>query len=144
MGDKEKNAKKDYFNKATAEKAVETAKNKLIANWKVVLGVFILAIVLLNTLWSSMENRIAESVAKETASFKTELAKLEARVSEAEKGTIDIDAVKEDIVSIKKVGEDFANKLNALIKAEEEKLARLEKDAENQNAYINDLKGLLK
>ena len=130
MSDKDKNAKKDYFNKA-AETAIETAKKQLGANWKVILGISLLVIILLNTLWGSMENKISESVTKEIASFKSELAKLEARISENEKGTIDLDAVKEDVVSIKKAGEDFASKLSALIKAEEEKLARLEKDAEN-------------
>jgi len=144
MSDKDKNAKKEYFNKASAEKAMETAKNKFNANWKVIVGILILAVILLNTLWNSMENKISESVTKEIASFKSELAKLDARVSEAEKGTIDLDAVKDDITSIKKAGEDFGNKLNALVKAEEEKLARLEKDAENQKAYINELKSLLK
>ena len=137
MDDKNKNTKKD-----SVETASDTAKCKFNAHWKIIAGVIVLAIILLNTFWNMMESKISETMAK-NESFKSELAALGARLSEAEKGTIDLDAVKADVASIKKAGEDFEKKLLAVINAEELKLAGLEKEAANQKAYIEELKNLL-
>ena len=156
MSDKDKNAKKGSVEKTAVEATMETVKCSLAANWKVIVGILVLVIIVLNTFWNMTETKISEtvaqaigsiSVAEEIESFKAELksdlAKLDARVSETEKGTIDLDAVKADIASIKEAGEEFDKKLNAVIKAEEGKLALLEKDVVNQKAYIDELKGLL-
>ena len=141
MSDKsDKKTKKNYFDKAAAEKAMEMAKSKITANWKVILGVFILIIVVLGFFSCMMQNKISRAMVP----LKSEIAKLDARVVETEKSTIDVDVVKTDIAAIKKAGEDFHRRLNALIKAEEEKLTRLEKESESQKAYINELKNLQK
>ena len=138
----DKNAKKGTVEKTTAGAATEAAKCKFSANWKIILGVLVVVIILLNTFWNMMETKISETVTKEIGSLKSELAKIDARISEAEKGTIDFDAVKKDVESIKKAGEDFEKKLASLIDAEKEKLARLEKDLENQKTYLDELKSL--
>ena len=151
MDDKDKNAKKEPDEKAAVENPVETEKCKCGAHWKVIAGVVVLLIIVMNTFWNMTESKITETLAKEIGSFKTELKSelksdldnIDARISETEKGTIDLDAVKTDIASIKKAGEDFEKKLAAVIKAEEDKLTRLEKDVENQKAFISELKGLL-
>ena len=138
MDDKDKNAKK-----GSVETTGDTAKYKHGAHWKIIAGIIVLAIILLNTFWNMMESRIAETMAKDE-SFKSELAAFEARLSEAEKGTtIDLDAVKADVASIKKAGDDFEKKLLAVIKAEEGKLALLEKELANQKTYVEELKNLL-
>ena len=124
------------------EMETETPNCKRLSRGKVILGIAVLVIILLNTFWNMMENKIAETMAKD-ASFKSELAALDARLSEAESGTIALDAVKADVASIKKAGEDFEKKLLAVIKAEELKLAMLEKDIANQKAYLEELKSLL-
>ena len=150
MDDKDKNAKKD-----SVGTSADTEKCKCGHRWKVIAGIIVLAIILLNTFWNMMESKIAETAAKmetstvseEIESLKTELksdlAKLDSRISEAEKGTTGLDAIKADIVSIKKAGEDFEKKLLAVIKAEELKLTGLEKDVAAQKAYIEELKTLL-
>jgi len=160
MSDRDKSAKKGSVEKTQVEAAMESVKCGFAANWKIIAGILVVIIIVLNTFWNMTETKIsetvaqaigsitvAEEVAKEMESLKTEfksdIAKLDARLSEAEKGTIDLDAVKADIVAIKKAGEDFEKKLNAVIKAEEGKLALLEQDAANQKAYIDELKSLL-
>ena len=149
------------------DSAVETEKCKRGAQWKVVLGVIVVLIILVNTLWNMTDNKIGE--------VKSDLAALDSRVTEAEKESVDIEAVKAGIVSIKaaeenfnkrmdgikKSVEDIDNKLNAVIKAgegieknlnaimdaEESKLMALRKELaqelENQKIYLNELKTLL-
>jgi len=76
--------------------------------------------------------------------LRTEFAGFGARLSELEKGvTVDHDALKEDIAAIRKAGEAFEKKLSAVIKAEEEKLALLEKDVVNQRTHVDALRRLL-
>ena len=146
MGDKDKDAKKNSVETRTMSAAIEAMKSKLAANWPVILGVLVVVILLLNVHWTMMENKISATVAKETGTFKADLAKLNGRITETEQQTqqtIDLDALKKDVESIKKAGENFEKRLAAVIKAEEEKLARLDKDVENQKAYIDELKSLL-
>jgi len=149
MNDKDKNAKKDPVAKA-AEAAFESVKCKCGAHWKVLVGALIVVIILLHTFWSMMENNISQTVAKEIGAFtvelqsvKSNLAVLGARVSETEKEAINHEAIKEDIESIRGAAEEFEKKLTSVIKAEEEKLLILEKNVENQKAYIDELKRLL-
>ena len=163
MDGKDKNAKKDSVEETALEAAkckLETVKCKLAANWKVIAGILVVVIILLNTFWNMTESKISSTVtqamgsitvAEEMESFKTALktelesnfANLDARLSELEKRSIDVEMVKEDIAAIRKAGEDFEKKLLAIIKAEELKLAGLEKDAETQKTYIDELKTLL-
>ena len=149
--------------KKETDTTTKKEKCKLGAHWKVVLGgIIALILIVLNTFWNMTENKISETIAKQIGSLtvaeetakeieslkaeiKSGLAKLDARVSETEKEkeTIDLDAVKGSVESIRKAKEDFEKKLLAVVKAEELKLAALEKDAANQKAYIDELKGLL-
>jgi len=151
----DKNAKKDSL-----EKTFEVAKNKFIANWKVILVAFIVAIVLLNTFWNMVDNRISRAVTTEIGALRTEigtlrtdLANFDARLSTAEVkecAIVDTDSLKADIEAIEKAGEalgqklrSFEQKLRAVIQAEEEKLTLLEKDTANQKTYVDALKKLL-
>ena len=126
--DETKNVFLDIFNKN---------KGKII-------GIAVLLIILLNTLWNVMDSKVSkeelQSVKADLAAFNTRLAGMEAEV---EKGTPDLDAVKADVESIKKASETFEVKLNALIKAEEAKIDIMAKDVESYKAYIEELKGLL-
>ena len=148
MDGKDKNAKKNPAEKAEGNGDMENHQCK--TNWKIIAGIFVLVIIMMYTFGNMTENSISEKVAKEFETFKAELqtvksalAGFDTRLSEAEKGTVDIDAVKEDIASIKKAGEDFNKKLLSVIKAEELKLTELEKGAADQKAYIDELKSLL-
>ena len=154
-GDSEMDGKGTNVKNDSVEKT-ETGQAKCGANWKKIAGILVVVIILLNTLWNMTESKITETVAKDLKSlpaseeiesfkteFKSDLANLDARVTETAKGTIDLDAVKKDIESIKKAGEEFEKKLLAVIKAEELKLIGLEKSIADQKAYIDQLKSLL-
>jgi hypothetical protein len=120
---------------ATVQSLVEKAKSK---KGKII-GIVILVIILLNTFWNMVESKITT----ELQSVKANLAEFNNRLSEAEKGTLDVDAVKADVAAIQKAGADFESKLNAVIKAEEEKLEILTKNAESQKVYVESLKNRL-
>jgi len=145
--DKNKNAKQE----PVEETALEKIKCKLIDNWKIILVALVVIIALMNTLCGMVSNRVTQAVTTEIGALRAEfaglgtrLSELDARLSEAEKGvTVDHDALKEDVAAIRKAGEAFEKRLNAAIKAEEEKLALLEKNAANQKAYVDALKNLL-
>jgi hypothetical protein len=120
---------------ATMQSLVEKAKSK---KGKII-GIIILVIILLNTFWNMMENKITA----ELQAVRADLAEFNNRLAEAEKGTLDVESVKADVEAIRKAGADFESKLNAVIKAEEEKLEVLTKSAESQKAYVESLKSRL-
>ncbi len=120
---------------ATMKTVSETAKSK---NGKIV-GIVVLVIILLNTFWSMMESKMTT----ELQAVKADIAALNTRVTEMEKGTINLDAVKADIESIKGASANFEAKLNAVVKAEESRQEVLAKDLESHKAYIEELKSLL-
>jgi hypothetical protein len=120
---------------ATMQSLVEKAKS---TKGKIV-GIIILVIILLNSFWNMMENRITT----ELQAVRAELAEISARVTEAEKGTLDVEAVKADVETIRKAGAEFESKLNAVISAEEGKLEILTKSVEYQKAYLESLKSYL-
>jgi predicted nucleic acid-binding Zn-ribbon protein len=120
---------------ATVKSLVETAKSK---KGKIV-GIIVLVIILLNTFWNMVESKITT----ELQAVKADLAELNNRLTEAEKGTLDVETVKADVDTIRKAGADFESKLNAVVKAEEEKLEILTKSAEDQKAYLESLKSRL-
>ena len=119
----------------TVQSLVEKAKSK---KGKII-GIVILVIILLNTFWNMVENKITT----ELQTVRADLASFNDRLSEAEKGTLDVEAVKADVAAIQKAGADFEAKLNAVIEAEEEKLEILTKDAESQRVYVESLKSRL-
>jgi len=156
----DKNAKKDSektaSEKTAMEAKIEELKCKFVANWRVVLAVFIVLIIFFSAHMAIIESKISAIVTSEIATLKPDLAalksdltalkseldKFDVRLIEVEKGSIDVEAVKEDIVAIKKASEDFVKRLAVIINAEEDKLTRLEKDLENQKVYIDGLKVL--
>ena len=142
MDSKDNNAEKDSGEKTAAETATETMKCKLAGNWKVIAGILVVVIILLNTFWNMTESKINETLEREIGPLKSDLAAFSARLSEAEKA-VDFDAINADISAIRQAGENFEKKLLAVIKAEELKLTELENNAANQKAYIDELKGLL-
>jgi hypothetical protein len=120
---------------ATVKSLVEKAKSK---KGKIV-GIVILVIILLNTFWNMVENKIVT----ELQTVKADLTEFNNRLTEAEKGTLDTEAVKADAEAIRKATADFESRLSALVKAEEEKLELLTKSVESQKAYLESLKGRL-
>lgn len=120
----------DTTMKTVTEKA-KTKTGKII-------GVVVLVIILLNIFWSMMENKVT----LEVQAVRADIVALNTRLAEMEKGSVDLDAVRADAETIKKTGESFEAKLNAIVTAEEAKLENLTKELENQKAYIENLKSL--
>jgi hydroxyethylthiazole kinase-like sugar kinase family protein len=145
MEGKDAKEKFDEAVKVVAETA-KTTKGKIVA-------IIILVIIVLNTFWNMMENKITtelQSVRADLGTLSTRLAEVE----EAKGETIDLDAIKAEVQSFKtsaeaiasllsKTNENFGAKLNAIVQLEEAKLESLSKEVENQKAYIEGLKKLL-
>jgi len=146
--DGDKNVKKDPANE-TGEDTLEMVKEKLIANWKIILGVLVVAIILLNTFLGMVDTRVSRAVAPaatEAGAIRAELAALGIRLTEVENYTVvtvDHDAIRADIASIREAGEAFSSKLLTTIEAEERKLALLVENVANQKAHIEALRNLL-
>jgi hypothetical protein len=121
------------------ETAVRALKETAKSGKGKIIGIVVLVIILLNTFWNMMENKMTT----ELQAVKADLAGLNDRLVELEKGTPDVEAVKADVAAIQQAGAEFESKLNAVIKAEEEKLEILTKSAESQKAYLESLKNRL-
>ena len=105
---------------------------------KIIIGV-IAVIVLLNIMWTVMQNKFTPKLDEVKAS----MAALEQRVEKIEKGGLpDVANLKEDFESLKTVSAQFSERLAQSLKAEEEQLAYLESQVEAQKARIESLKKL--
>ncbi|MDR1733032.1 MAG: DUF2730 domain-containing protein [Synergistaceae bacterium] len=136
MDKKEKGGKENIDVKAAA--ILDKAKT----NWKYIAGVVVLLIILFNIVWTLASSRIAP-LSEEVQKLKDTVAAFETRVAEAEKGvTVDADALKADVESIRGATTSFETKLNSLIQTEEAKLESLTKEVENQKAYLELLRNL--
>ena len=126
-----------------AQRKLDDTKNMFLETVKKhkgpIIGIVVLVIIVLNIFWNMMESKMSA----ELQAVRADLGELNTRMEEVDKGTIDLDAVKADIESIKSASANFDVKLNALIKAEETKIETMIKDVENQKAYVEELKSLL-
>ena len=105
---------------------------------KIIIGV-IAVIVLLNIMWTVMQNKFTPKLDE----VKAGMAALEQRIAKLENGGLpDVADLKEDFAALKAVSEKFADRLNQSLKAEEEQLAYLESQVEAQKARIESLKKL--
>jgi len=144
--DGDKNMKKDQKDSTNEAVFLEEVKAKVIAHWKVILVVFVVAIVLLNTLLGRVDSRVSRAVTAEISALRAELTNMGARLSEMETdavATVDHDAIRADVVAIREAGEAFSSKLLTAIEAEERKLALLEENLANQRAHIEMLRSLM-
>ena len=104
---------------------------------KIVIVSVIAVILVLNILWSLMQGRVSS----ESETFRAELAKLEQRLVKLEEGTTpDVDSLRAEFETVRKVGEGYEARLAALLKAEEERLSSMKKDFEAQEAWLESLK----
>ena len=134
----------------TASKTIkEATKNK---NTKIIIGIVVLLIIALNTIWNMTDSKITTEV----ESLRAQIAALGDRVDETLKfsSSTDLEALEAKVISIEKAKEVFDARLNAVLKVEEAKLemltkaleeqrAYVEKALENQRTYVEELKNLL-
>lgn len=103
---------------------------------KIIIGV-VTVIVLLNIMWTVMQNKFTPKLDE----VKAGMAALEQRIAKLEQGGLpDVADLKEDFAALKTVSDKFAERLNASVKAEEEQLASLEAQVAAQKARVESLK----
>ena len=114
------------------KKTPQTPDNKK----KIIIGV-IAVILLLNIMWTVMQNKFTPKLDE----VKAGMAALEQRIAKLENGGLpDVADLKEDFAAFKAVSEKFADRLNQSLKAEEDQLAYLESQVEAQKARVESLK----
>ena len=76
-----------------------------------------------------------------SSTLKEDLLKLEQRIAELEKRSApDVEALRAEFDAVRKVGEGYEARLQALLKAEEEGLAAMKKELEAREAWLESLK----
>ena len=76
-----------------------------------------------------------------SSTLKEDLLKLEQRIAELEKGSApDVEALRAEFDAVRKVGEGYEARLQALLKAEEEGLAAMKKELEARESWLESLK----
>ncbi len=105
---------------------------------KIIIGV-VCVIVLLNIMWTIMQNKFTPKLDE----VKAAMATLEQRVEKIEKGGLpDVANLKEDFEALKAVSAQFSDRIKNSLKAEEEQLATLEAQVEAQKSRVESLKKL--
>ncbi|MBR1657186.1 MAG: hypothetical protein IJ697_01805 [Synergistaceae bacterium] len=103
---------------------------------KIIIGV-IAVIVLLNIMWTVMQNRFTPKLDEVKAS----MAALEKRIVKLENGGLpDVANLKEDFAALKAVSDKFSDRIIQALKTEEDQLAYLEAQVEAQKARVESLK----
>lgn len=131
-----------FFNKRTEGNDIMSAqKDKKSAQSpdskkKIIIGV-IAVIVLLNIMWTVMQNRFTPKLDEVKAS----MAALEKRIVKLENGGLpDVANLKEDFAALKAVSDKFSDRIIQALKTEEDQLAYLEAQVEAQKARVESLK----
>lgn len=113
-----------------------TPQNKPDKSKQIIIGIIAL-IVLLNIMWTIMQNKFTPKLDE----FKATIAALEQRIEKLEKGGMpDVAELKEDFAALKAISAEFKEGLAKSVKSEEEQLAKLEAQVEAQKARIEELK----
>ena len=103
---------------------------------QIIIGVIAL-IVLLNIMWTIMQNKFTPKLEE----FKAAMSVLEQRIEKLEKGGMpDVAELKEDFAALKEISAKFSEKLTQSVKSEEDQLAYLEAQVAAQKARIEELK----
>ena len=105
---------------------------------QIIIGV-IAAILLLNIMWTVMQNKFTPKL----DGVKSDVAGIEQRLAKIEQGGLsDFASLKEDFETLKAVSAKFSEQAKAMLKAEEEQLAYLEAQVEAQKARVEELRKL--
>lgn len=97
----------------------------------------IVVIVILNIMWTVLQNKFSPKLDDVQKDF----AKLEQRVTKLEQGGLpDVAALQEQFDAMKAVANDYNNRRDEFVKAEEQRLAALEAQVEAQKDRVEKLK----
>lgn len=115
--------------------------NKLSSK-QIIIGI-VVVILLLNIIWTVMQNKFTPKLEEVKAAATTEITAIAERLTRLEQGGLpDVADLKEDFANLKVVSEQFKARLAQAVKAEEEQLAYLEAQVEAQRARVEELKKL--
>ena len=104
---------------------------------KTIIIAVICLIVLLNVMWTIMQNKFAPKLDEVVKN----MAALEQRIDKLEQGGLaSVADLKEYFAAMKAVSENLSERLNQSLKAEEEELAHLEAQVESQRVRVEALK----
>ena len=109
--------------------------NLVNSKLKLIVVSLIVLILLFNIISTLTKDNAGSSTLKE------DLLKLEQRIAELEKRSApDVEALRAEFDAVRKVGEGYEARLQALLKAEEEGLAAMKKELEAREAWLESLK----
>ena len=97
----------------------------------------IVVILLLNVMWTVLQNKFAPKVAE----VRADLTKLEERLTRLEQGGLpDVADLRDQFSALKDIAKGYEGRLAELVKAEEAQLATMQAQAEAQKARVEALK----
>lgn len=103
---------------------------------KIIIGI-ICVIILLNVVWTVMQNKFTPKLDELKNQLQTSVAALEARITKLEQGGLpDVADLKADFAKLREIADDFSQRVKDSVKTEEEQLAYLESQAEAQKAQL--------
>ena len=104
---------------------------------KIIIIAVVGVIVLLNIMWTVMQNKFAPKLDEVTKA----MAALEQRIVKLEQGGLaNVAELKEDFAAMKALSDSLSERLSHSLKAEEDELARLEAQVAAQKAHIESLR----
>lgn len=109
---------------------------------QIIIGV-ICVILLLNVMWTVMQNKFAPKLDEFKKEINTAIAALDSRITKIEKGGFtDVANIKADFESLKQIADTLSARMNQSLKTEEEQLASLEAQLAAQKARVEAMKKL--
>ena len=107
---------------------------------KIIIGI-ICVIVLLNVVWTVMQNKITPQFDALKAQMQAGLETLDQRITKLEQGGLpDVADLKADFAALRGIADNLGQSVKASLKTEEERLAVLEAQVEAQKARVEALK----
>ena len=106
---------------------------------KAAIIVAIAVILVLNILWTVLQNKFTPKVDE----VRADLAKIEARLAKLEAGGLpDVEKLRSEFGALKTISDKYEGRIAQMVKVEEEQLAALESQIAAQRARVESLKKL--
>ena len=107
---------------------------------KLIIGI-ICVIVLLNIVWTVMQNKMTPQFNELKSQMQAGLEALEQRITKLEQGGLpDVAELKADFAALRGIADNLGQSVKASLKTEEERLAALEAQVEAQKTRVEALK----
>lgn len=111
---------------------------------QILIGV-ICVIVLLNVMWTVMQNKFTPKLDEFKKEVNTAIAALDARITKIEKGGFtDVENIRAEFESLKQISTSLSERLTQSLKSEEEQLESLEAQVKAQRERVEAMKKLAK